>query len=131
MTNIRFYGLKNCDRCRAFNRWLSERHIEATLHDLRRDGLAREKLQSWADFFGLDVLVNRRGTTWRGLDDGEKETIDSGGDAAIDFLMNYPQMMKRPIIELDGSPFAIGFTCEVEGRLAQALGLVAEAGAVS
>ena len=123
MTCVKFYGLKNCDRCRAFNRWLVERDIEATLHDLRRDGLTREKLDVWVQAFGLEGLINRRGTTWRGLDEEEKSTLEAGGEEALSFLLDYPQIIKRPVIEVNGHPFAVGFTSDIETKLVSALDL--------
>jgi arsenate reductase-like glutaredoxin family protein len=40
--------------------------------------VAAEKLQKWLDEHGDAVLVNRKSTTWRGLDDQARPTACSG-----------------------------------------------------
>lgn len=43
--------------------------------------------------------VEKRGTTWRKLDDEQKEAADADVHKAIDLLVENTSMIKRPIVE--------------------------------
>lgn len=90
------YGLKTCDTCRKARAALAAAGHEVHLRDLREDPLAPDDLARFLDAFG-EALVNRRSTTWRGLDEGERAR-----DPA-DLLAAHPALMKRPVIEAGGS----------------------------
>lgn len=72
---ITVYGISNCDTCRKALKWLKERDVEHRFVDLRKDGLSTTQVEAWLDAVGLDVLVNKRGTTWRKLDDATKDSL--------------------------------------------------------
>ena len=69
---IKIYGLKNCDTCRKALKWLDSEDIAHTFIDVRKDVINEDDVKRWLDSVGVDILLNRRGTTWRGLSDGEK-----------------------------------------------------------
>ena len=99
------YGLKNCDTCRKALKALPK----AEFRDVRNDGVPRPVLKSaYAQFGGK--LVNNRSSTWRGLSAEERE-----GDA-LDLLIAYPTLMKRPLIEQDGALY-LGWTADVQAAL--------------
>ncbi|TNE34541.1 MAG: arsenate reductase [Alphaproteobacteria bacterium] len=100
------YGIRNCDTCRKALKWLEEEGIEHRFHDFRKDGLAQEKVAGWLRTAGADILVNRRGTTYRKLADDEKAALDGPGAAAL--LTAQPTLMKRPVFET-ASGLVIGF----------------------
>ena len=52
------------------------------------------------------MLLNRRGTTWRKLDDATKENIDEA--SAIKVMIENPSAIKRPVIEIDDQ-LLVGF----------------------
>ena len=77
---MKLYGLKNCDSCKKALKALkalqpagtpAEQSVEFI--DLRATPVAAEKLQKWLDEHGDAVLVNRKSTTWRGLDDQARQ----------------------------------------------------------
>ena len=103
---LTIYGLKNCDTCRKARRWLDERGQDYRFHDVRGDGLGKEAIAGWIDAVGVDVLLNRRGTTWRGLSDAEKGVADAAGAAAL--MAAYPALVKRPVFEIAGR-LVVGF----------------------
>lgn len=104
---ITVYGLKNCDTCRKALKWLEESGAEARLHDFRRDGLDPEVLRGWIESAGIDTLLNRRGTTWRSLDEAERSATD---EAALHALMlRYPALIKRPVF-VSGERMIVGFS---------------------
>jgi arsenate reductase len=68
------YGIKNCDTVqRALKALDAAPASRSQFHDFKAAGLASvETAQDWIDALGVDVVVNRKGTTWRKLDDGDQ-----------------------------------------------------------
>ncbi len=94
---IRVYGLKNCDTCRKAVAWLSEQQVPHLFIDLRTDGPG--DVEAWIAELGLEVLINRRGTTWRKLPEDRKSDLDDARAAAL--IRDEPAVMKRPVFELE------------------------------
>ncbi|MDX9875288.1 MAG: ArsC family reductase [Spongiibacteraceae bacterium] len=102
---ITLYGIKNCDTVKKARLWLDQHQVPYRFHDFRADGIARDELATWLAELGSDVLINRRGTTWRQLDDAQKATADQ--DAAT-LLAELPTLIKRPVLDL-GDRRVVGF----------------------
>ena len=100
------HGLRNCDSCRKALRWLESEGVDHRFHDLRADGLERAQIERWMASPLADRLVNRRSTTWRGLDEGQRA---AEGSALVDLLLEHPTLIKRPLLERDGALLAVGF----------------------
>ena len=92
------YGIPNCDTIRKAKRWLQDNQVEFQFHDFRKDGLDKAQLQAWVEELGWEVLLNKRGTTWRKVSDEQKAKIDK--DSAIELLLAEPAMIKRPVLDL-------------------------------
>ena len=103
---ITVYGLKNCDTCRKALKWLAAEGTAHRFHDLRADGLDPGTLYAWISELGWEVLVNTRGTTWRGLGDGEKTGLDANKAATL--ILAHLALMKRPVFDL-GDRRLVGF----------------------
>ena len=99
------YGIKQCDTCRKSLKWLTGQGIDHQFHDFRSDGLQAEIVKNWLDSLFADKLVNRRSTTWRQLNDEQRQ---SEGDELLDLLLEYPTLIKRPVFVTD-EIVAIGF----------------------
>ncbi|MBT7667589.1 MAG: hypothetical protein HN608_21960, partial [Rhodospirillaceae bacterium] len=66
---------------------------------------AQKTLTDWLAAIGADKLINRRGTTWRELTEGQKGAT---GDALVSLLLEQPAILKRPIfVTNDG--VSVGF----------------------
>ncbi len=100
------YGIKNCDTIKKARKWLEENNIEFQFHDFRKDGLDKKQLQQWVDELGWEILLNKRGTTWRQLPDDVKDTIDE--KSAIVLMLENPAIIKRPVLDM-GSKRVVGF----------------------
>lgn len=103
---IDVYGLKNCDTCRKAMKWLDAEGIEAVLHDFRAEGLTADRLEGWLAKVDWEVLLNRRGTTWRKLDEADRENLDKAKVTSL--MLAQPSLIKRPVFEL-GDRVLIGF----------------------
>ena len=100
------YGIKNCDTCRKALKWLEAEGIDCQFHDLRADGLPGDELEKWLAAIDRDVLINKRGTTYRQLDDAAKAALE-GADPSAE-IMARPTLLKRPIFSHNGQ-YLVGF----------------------
>ena len=100
------YGIPSCDTVRRARRWLAEHEIEHDFHDLKKAGIDAARLEGWAARVGWDQLLNRRGTTWRRLDEAEREGIDAA--KAIGLMVAHPSLIRRPVVER-GDEVLLGF----------------------
>lgn len=105
---ITVHGLKNCDSCRKARRWLDARGTTHTFVDVRESTPDAATLARWLDAVGADALVNRRSTTWRGLDEGTREDIL--GDPARQ-LVSHPTLIKRPVLQTENA-ITVGFNAD-------------------
>ncbi len=108
---MKIYGIKTCDTCRKARKWLDEQGIGYQWHDLREDGLDGVMVRRWLASVGADALVNRRSTTWRGLDERQRVAAMEE-DGAVELLLGAPTLIKRPLIE-QGERILLGFDAKV------------------
>lgn len=102
------YGIKNCGTIKKAITWLEENNIPFQFHDYKKLSVTTDKLQEWSQQTSWENLINRKGTTWRKLDDMQKEKVKDEA-TAIEVLSANTSMIKRPIIEQDGKLMTIGF----------------------
>lgn len=103
---VTIYGIKTCDTMKKARAWLAEHSIEVDFHDYKASGIDRAHLERWCAEAGWETVLNRAGTTFRKLDDAEKQDLDA--DKAIGLMLAQPSMIKRPVLEADGR-ILIGF----------------------
>ena len=84
---MKLYGLKNCDSCKKALKELQSAGQSVEFIDLRATPVAVEQLPKWLDEHGDTVLVNRKSTTWRGLDNLARQ------QAVLALLMAYPTLI--------------------------------------
>lgn len=108
---IQIYGIPNCDTVKKARKWLDANGLEYDFHDYKKEGVKASKVEEWIADKGVDIVLNKRGTTFRKLSDAEKaDAADS--HKAVALLVQHPSMIKRPVAEhADG--ILIGFK-EVE-----------------
>lgn len=107
---ITIYGIPNCDSMRKARAWLDDRGIGHAFHDYRKDGIETSRLEAWSAAVGWEVLLNRAGTTFRALADGEKAGIDRR--KAIRLMQAQPTLIKRPVLDIDGR-ILVGFKPDI------------------
>ena len=95
---ITLYGIPNCNTVKKARQWLTEQQIDYVFHDFKKQGVSAAQLQGWIDAIGLDKLINRQGTTWRGLSDELKAQAATPA-GAIAVLQAQPSIIKRPVLE--------------------------------
>ena len=96
---ITIYGIKSCSTMKKAFTKLDELGVSYTFHDYKKQGIDKESVQRWVDSLGIDKVLNKRGTTWRKLDEEQKQAADANVDCAIELLVENTSMIKRPIVE--------------------------------
>lgn len=103
---LNLYGIPNCDTLKKARIWLEEQALDFQFHDYKKVGVDASTLQAWVKQVGWEVLVNRRGTTWRKLAETDRETLNQA--SAIGLMQANPSLIKRPVLDT-GSQLLVGF----------------------
>ncbi len=100
------FGIPNCDTVKKARDWLGQHGVAFDFHDYKKAGIDRATLQTWVDEHGWEVVLNRAGTTFRGLPETDKSGLDPA--KAITLMLAQPSMIKRPVLDL-GERRIVGF----------------------
>jgi arsenate reductase len=106
---VTMFGIPNCDTIKKARTWLDGHGVPFDFHDYKKSGVDADALRAWVDELGWEVLLNRAGTTFRALPDGDKQGIDAA--KAIRLMLANPSMIKRPVLDL-GDRRIVGFKPE-------------------
>jgi arsenate reductase (glutaredoxin) len=114
MTKV--YGIPNCDTVKKARAWLTGHGVAHQFHDFKKQGLSPEMLQAWCTQLGHEVLVNRRGTTWRGFDAATQDqaATESG---ACNLMLAHTSLIRRPVVEWPDGTTTVGFDAVQWARL--------------
>lgn len=103
---IKIYGIPNCDTMKKARKWLDDHNLDYEFHDYKIQGVPKKNLKQWVKQAGWEKVLNKRGTTWRKLDDAIKNNIDK--TSAIQVMIDNPSAIKRPVLE-QGKTLLVGF----------------------
>ena len=103
---MKLFGIKNCDTVKKAMRWLDQHQVPYQFHDFRKDGLDQPTIELWLNSVSWEQLINKRGTTWRKLEDPRKDQLNQ--QSAVELMLTHPTLIKRPVIE-DAAGVSIGF----------------------
>jgi len=106
---MKMYGIKNCDTIKKAQKWLNEAAVEFEFHDYKKHGLDETLADRLLSNIDYNTLINKRGTTWRKLDEETKDTLSA--ETAKTLMLENPSIVKRPILENKGK-FLVGFDTE-------------------
>jgi Spx/MgsR family transcriptional regulator len=108
---MRLFGLSSCDTVRRARAWLAHRGAEYTYHDFKKSGVPADCLDAWIAAIGWQGLLNRKGTTWRKLDEAcQQAVVDAPSARAL--MLAQPSVIKRPVVEWAGGKVSVGFDAE-------------------
>lgn len=94
---VTLYGIPNCDTVKKARTWLDNNGIDYVFRDFKKAGLTPESINGWLKQVDWEVLVNRKGTTWRGLaEDRKAAVIDAASATAL--MLASPSVIKRPVL---------------------------------
>ncbi|HEY8191434.1 MAG TPA: ArsC family reductase [Alphaproteobacteria bacterium] len=103
---ITVYGIKNCDTMTKAFAWLERRKIAYVFHDYKKSGGDEAILKKAIAQHGWEEVINRKGTTWRGLPNRVKEAMNES--KALAAALENPSLIRRPLLVQDGAIY-LGF----------------------
>lgn len=104
---IHLYGIPNCDTVKKARTWLQSQGAAFEFHDFKKEGLSCELLSQWMVSVDGELLLNRRGTTWRGLSATEQAQANTPQGLAT-LLTTHTSLIKRPVVQWP-SRVTVGF----------------------
>lgn len=106
---LTLYGIANCDQVKKAKNWLESKNIDYQFHDFKTQGISLEKLNQWLEVEDWNTLFNKRSTTYRGLSDEQKQTLNQ--ELALSIMQESPTIIKRPVLETNNQ-LLVGFKPE-------------------
>ncbi len=88
--------------------FLEEKGVSYDFIDYKKQAPSADLLKSFLSKTNLETLVNRQGTTYKKLEDAQKEAVLQES-TALPILMAQPSMIKRPLIEYTDGSITLGF----------------------
>ncbi|WP_297812804.1 arsenate reductase family protein [uncultured Helicobacter sp.] len=102
---VKVYGIKNCGSVRKALKFLDSKGIEYKWCDFKITPPTHKNLEYWLESASLEVLLNKKGTTYRKL--GLKD-LNLTEKEIKEWLIKEPMLIKRPIIEYSNG-IIVGF----------------------
>ena len=113
MTTV--YAIPNCDTVKKARAWLAEHGLEHAFHDFKKQGVPEAELGHWLDAVGWETLLNRKGTTWRKLEESERTAVVDATSAKA-LMLAQASVIKRPVVRWDDGETTVGFDAAVWAR---------------
>jgi arsenate reductase (glutaredoxin) len=110
-SSVTVYGIPNCDTVKKARTWLTDQGVDYQFHDFKKQGVPADLLPGWLTAIDWQTLVNRKGTTWRKLDEATRLTVVDDASATSLMLAN-PSVIKRPVVVWEDGGVSVGFTAE-------------------
>ncbi len=111
---ITLYGINNCDTVKKAKTWLTDHAIDFHFYDFKKVGLPTSVLDSFLSLSNWDVLLNKRGTTFRQLPEHIKNNLSH--QVIYDAVLAQPMLLKRPLL-LKNKGLTVGFNIETYTEL--------------
>ncbi|MCI5049722.1 MAG: ArsC family reductase [Rickettsiales bacterium] len=105
---ITMYGIPNCDTVKKAKKWLDAQGIVYAFHDYKKSGADKGVLTQACAQHGWEVVLNKRGTTWRKLDEAVQSSVTDEG-SAVALMCEQTSLIKRPILVTDKT-LLVGFS---------------------
>jgi arsenate reductase (glutaredoxin) len=99
---MKVFGLPKCDSTKKLTSFLKKNAIEFSFHDFKEKGVDEAHLQKWFDALGFEKVLNKKSTTWRSLNAKQQAAVVDDA-SAIEIIMANPTLVKRPVLEHEGS----------------------------
>jgi len=111
-STLTLFGIPNCNTVKNARTWLTEQGVAYVFHDFKKQGVPAELLPGWIAAVGWEALVNRKGTTWRKLDETTRlAVVDAPSASAL--MMAQPSVIKRPVGVWPNGQVSVGFDTAV------------------
>jgi arsenate reductase (glutaredoxin) len=111
-SEVSIFGIPNCATVKNARTWLAEHDQPYLFHDFKKMGISADKLAQWMQDLGWETLINRKGTTWRKLDETDRAAVVDATSAST-LMMLHTSLIKRPVVEWSDGRVTVGFTAEL------------------
>ena len=109
---VTVYGIPNCDTVKKARDWLTAHGVAYEFHDFKKQGLPLPEIDRWIQAVGFEKLLNRRGQTWRKLDDAIQAGVVDAASAVAVMKLN-TSVIKRPVVQWGTGQITVGFDAGV------------------
>lgn len=99
---IHVYGIPNCETVKKARAWLEAQGAAHAFHDFKKQGVPADRLDAWLAALGWETLLNRRGTTWRQLDEATRAAVSDAASARA-LMRAKPSVIRRPVVDWGGT----------------------------
>jgi arsenate reductase len=100
------WGIPSCGTVKKARAHLEARGLPYDFRDLRATPPTAAQVARWVEVFGARAMRNTSGGSYRALPADKDAWSD---DAWARAFVADPMLLKRPILERDGVPLAVGF----------------------
>lgn len=105
---LKIYGIKNCSSMKKAFDLLNELNLPYEFHDYKKQGIDKETLKEWLEQMGADVILNKKGTTWRKLSETEQQKALESEEQLLQTLIIHTSLIKRPVLKTPQG-YVVGF----------------------
>jgi Spx/MgsR family transcriptional regulator len=107
MSDVIIYGIPNCDSIKKTIDWFDEHQIEFSFHNYKKSGIEKSTLKKWCKLVGWEMLLNKKGTTWKKIQP-EFVDVEINESMAIDIMFQNNSIIKRPVVSFNNK-LLVGF----------------------
>ena len=119
MNTTTLHGIPNCDTVKRARAWLTQHGVAHQFRDFKKQGLPEALLDGWLLRVDWEVLLNRKGSTWRLLGEDTRAATTSAAAARM-LMMAQPSLVKRPVVAWPDGRLTVGFDPDAWAQAAQA-----------
>jgi Spx/MgsR family transcriptional regulator len=105
---ITVYGIPNCDSVKKARTWLTTQGLACEFHDFKKQGVPEAELGQWMAAAGWETVLNRKGTTWRKLDEATQAGVTNAATVKA-LMLAQASVIKRPVIAWPSGKTTVGF----------------------
>lgn len=105
---LKVYGIKNCSSVKKALDLLTTLELSYEFHDYKKQGIDADTLKLWLQHKGQQLILNKKGTTWKKLSEVEQQHALANESNLIETLIEHSSLIKRPIIAT-GDDWIVGF----------------------
>jgi Spx/MgsR family transcriptional regulator len=98
---LKIYGIKNCSTMKKAFDLLNELGLAYEFHDYKKQAVDAATVKAWLDAKGADLILNKKGTTWKKLNEAEQQAALASEANLIETLTAHSSMIKRPVLQTE------------------------------
>lgn len=78
---------------------LNELGLSYEFYDYKKQAIDETSVNTWLDEKGADIILNKKGTTWKKLTEEEQQNALASQDNLVTALTTHSSMIKRPVLQ--------------------------------